>query len=81
MAMKSKVLTQVRADGMEDAPQLRLDIDRDAASAQGVSFSSIASVLSTALGSSYVNDFPNSGRLQRVIVQGDVKDRCRPRIF
>ena len=77
MAMKSKVLTQVRADGMEDAPQLRLDIDRDAASAQGVSFSSIASVLSTALGSSYVNDFPNSGRLQRVIVQGDVKDRMQ----
>ena len=78
MARESKVITQVRADGLEDAPQLRLDIDRDAANAQGVSFSSIANVLSAALGSNYVNDFPNKGRLQRVIVQADVKDRMQP---
>ena len=78
MASQSKVLTQVRPNGMEDAPQLRLDINRDAASAQGVSFASIANVLSTALGSSYVNDFPNNGRLQRVIVQADVRDRMQP---
>lgn len=78
MASQSKLLTQVRPDGMEDAPQLRLDINRDAASAQGVSFASIANVLSTALGSSYVNDFPNNGRLQRVIVQADVRDRMQP---
>ena len=78
MASQSKVLTQVRPNGMEDAPQLRLDINRDVASAQGVSFASIANVLSTALGSSYVNDFPNNGRLQRVIVQADVRDRMQP---
>ena len=30
--------------------------------------------LSTALGSAYVNDFPNAGRLQRVIVQADAPD-------
>ena len=78
MAMQSKVLTQVRPDGMEDAPQLRIDIDRDAASAQGVNFSSIASTLSTALGSNYVNDFPNSGRMQRVIVQADAANRLQP---
>ena len=78
MASQSKILTQVRPDGMEDAPQLRLDINRDAASAQGISFSSIAGVLSTALGSNYVNDFPNNGRLQRVIVQADMQDRMQP---
>ena len=78
MASQSKLLTQVRPNGMEDAPQLRLDINRDAASAQGVSFAGIANVLSTALGSSYVNDFPNNGRLQRVIVQSDVRDRMQP---
>ena len=78
MASQSKMLTQVRPNGMEDAPQLRLDINRDVASAQGVSFASIANVLSTALGSSYVNDFPNNGRLQRVIVQADVRDRMQP---
>ena len=59
------------ADGLEDAPQLQLDIDRDKASALGVTFDAINTALSTALGSAYVNDFPNRGRLQRVIVQAD----------
>ena len=36
MAAQSKVLAGVRPDGLEDAPQLQLDIDRDKASALGV---------------------------------------------
>ncbi|MGZ5155525.1 MAG: efflux RND transporter permease subunit [Caldimonas sp.] len=75
MAAQSKVLAGVRPDGLEDAPQLQLDIDRDRASALGVSFDNINAVLSTALGSAYVNDFPNAGRLQRVVVQADAPDR------
>lgn len=78
MASKSKVLTQVRPDGLEDAPQLQIDIDRDKASALGVSFDSINSTISTALGSSYINDFPNAGRLQRVVVQADATARMQP---
>ena len=77
LAAQSKVLAGVRPDGLEDAPQLRIDIDRDRASALGVSFDSINSVLSTALGSTYVNDFPNAGRLQRVVVQADAPDRMQ----
>lgn len=78
MASKSKVLTQVRPDGLEDAPQLQIDIDRDKASALGVSFTAINSTISTALGSSYINDFPNQGRLQRVVVQADGAARMQP---
>jgi multidrug efflux pump len=78
MASQSKVLAGVRPEGLEDAPQLQLDIDRDKANALGVPFSTINSVLSTALGSSYVNDFPNLGRQQRVIVQADAKRRLQP---
>lgn len=78
MASKSPVLAQVRPDGLEDAPQLQIDIDRDKANALGVSFDSINSVLSTSLGSSYVNDFPNQGRLQRVVVQADAPSRMQP---
>ncbi|MFD0669146.1 efflux RND transporter permease subunit [Ramlibacter sp. MAHUQ-53] len=78
MAAQSKVITQVRPDGLEDAPQLQLDIDRDKAQALGVSFDAINSVLSTALGSAYINDFPNRGRLQRVIVQADAPARMQP---
>jgi len=78
LAAQSPLLTQVRPDGLEDAPQLEVDIDRDKASALGVSFDAINSVLSTALGSSYVNDFPNRGRLQRVVVQADAPARMQP---
>ncbi|APW45974.1 efflux RND transporter permease subunit [Rhodoferax antarcticus] len=78
MAAQSKVITQVRPEGLEDAPQLKVDIDRDKASAMGVGFDAINSVISTALGSSYVNDFPNAGRLQRVVVQADAPARMQP---
>ena len=77
MAAQSKVLTGVRPDGLEDAPQLQIDIDRDRLSALGVSFDSVNAVLSTALGSAYVNDFPNAGRLQRVVVQADAPARMQ----
>lgn len=78
LAGQSKLLAQVRPDGLEDAPQLQVDIDRDKASALGVSFDAINATLSTALGSSYVNDFPNRGRLQRVVVQADAPARMQP---
>ncbi|MEO6270087.1 MAG: efflux RND transporter permease subunit [Lautropia sp.] len=78
MAAQSKLLAGVRPDGLEDAPQLQLEIDRDKANALGVSFDAINSVITTALGSRYVNDFPNEGRLQRVVVQADAPARMQP---
>ena len=78
MAAKSTVITQVRPDGLEDAPQLQLDIDRDKAQALGVGFDAINAVISTSLGSAYINDFPNAGRLQRVVVQADAPARMQP---
>ena len=77
-AAESPLLTAVRPDGLEDAAQLQLNIDRDKASALGVPFSAINGALSTALGSSYVNDFPSAGRLQRVVVQADAPTRMQP---
>lgn len=43
--------------------------------ALGVSFSAISDMISTAIGSTYVNDFPNNGQLQQVIVQADAPAR------
>ena len=77
-AMQSPVLTGVRADGVEDAPQWQIIIDRDAVAAQNVSMVSVASTLATALGSSYVNDFPNAGYMQRVTVQAEAARRMQP---
>jgi multidrug efflux pump len=78
LASKSSVLSGVRPEGLEDAPQLMLDIDRDKANALGVPFEAINAAISTSLGSVYVNDFPNNGRLQRVIVQADAPARMQP---
>ena len=78
MAAKSPVLKGVRPEGLEDTPQLQLDIDRDKANALGVSFADINSALSNAIGSSYLNDFPNQGRQQRVILQADAPQRLQP---
>jgi multidrug efflux pump len=78
MAAQSPLLSQVRPDGLEDAPQLKIEIDRARANALGVPYDAISSAISTALGSAYVNDFPNAGRLQRVVVQADAPARMQP---
>lgn len=77
LASKSKVVANVRVEGVEDAPQLEMNIDREKAFAMGISFTDINHLFSTALGSSYVNDFPNKGRMQRVIVQADAPYRMQ----
>ena len=78
MAAQSKLLAGVRPDGLEDAPQLQLNIDRAKANALGVGFEAINAAISTALGSTYVNDFQNQDRLQRVVVQADAPARMQP---
>ena len=77
-AAKSPVLQGVRPNGIEDAPQYQLDIDREKARALGVAVSDINSTLATAWGSSYVNDFIDRGRVKKVFVQGDASARMLP---
>ena len=77
-AAQSKILAGVRPEGVEDAPQLELLINRDAAAAQQVNVAAIANTLGTALGSAYVTDFPNQGHMQRVTVQADAAARMTP---
>ncbi|MDO5356682.1 MAG: efflux RND transporter permease subunit [Conchiformibius sp.] len=67
-----------RASGLEDAPQLKLTINREAAAAQGINLNSVRTTLTGALGGSYINDFPNKGRLQRVMVQAEASARMQP---
>ncbi len=78
MAGKSEVLRGLRPEGLEDAPQLQVEIDREKANALGVAFADINSTLSAGLGSSYVNDFNAANRQQRVIVQADQSKRMQP---
>ncbi|NVB40995.1 multidrug efflux RND transporter permease subunit [Pseudenhygromyxa sp. WMMC2535] len=77
-AAQSEILAGVRPEGLEDASQIELYIDREKAAALGVSFSAIGQTLGIAVGSSYVNDFPRAGRQQQVIVQADAAARMQP---
>jgi multidrug efflux pump len=54
-----------------------LKIDREKAAALGLDFGEIANLVSTAVGSIFINKFPNFGRMQNVWVQADAASRMQ----
>ena len=76
---KDPRLVAVRANGQEDAPEFRLDIDHHKAGTLGLSMSDINDTFSTAWGSTYVNDFLDQGRVKKVMLQGDAQFRMLPK--
>ena len=81
MAGQSKLLANVRPNGQEDTPQLRIDIDVGKASALGLSLEVVNTTLAAAWGSSYIDDFIDRGRVKRVYVQSDAPFRMNPEDF
>lgn len=77
-ANQDPAMVQVRYNGLPDAPQYRLDVDRQKAKAMGVSLDDINTTLAVAWGSSYVNDFVDRGRIKRVYLQADAPYRMLP---
>jgi multidrug efflux pump len=78
MAIKNHKLVGMRPNGQDDSPQFKLDIDDVRAGALGVSLDDVNNVLTTAWGSSYVNDFIENGRVKKVYLQSDAKYRMLP---
>ena len=78
MAAQNKTLIAVRPNGQNDNPEYQLDIDEKRAGALGLSMGDINDALSTAWGSSYVNDFIDRGRTKKVYVQADAPYRMLP---
>ncbi len=78
LAAKDPVLFAVRANGQDDTPEYRLDIDQQKASSLGLSLGDINTALSSAWGSAYVNDFIDKGRIKKVYLQGDAPSRMLP---
>ncbi|RJT21520.1 multidrug efflux RND transporter permease AcrD [Buttiauxella izardii] len=78
MAGDEPLLTRVRHNGLDDSPQMQIDIDQRKAQALGVSIDDINNTLQTAWGSSYVNDFMDRGRVKKVYVQAGAKYRMLP---
>jgi multidrug efflux pump len=78
MAAQNPALMQVRPQGLNDAAQLKIDLDPAKAVALGVSLADINATMQTAFGSAYVNNFVSGSRVQRVIVQLDAQFRMTP---
>ena len=77
-ANENPVILYAMMEGLAEAPQLRVHIDREKARALGVNFESINNTLATAFGSAVINDFSNAGRQQRVVVQAEQGERMTP---
>ncbi|MDR9767047.1 efflux RND transporter permease subunit [Shewanella baltica] len=78
MAAQNPNLVGVRPNGQEDAPIYQLHVDHAKLSALGIEITNVNSVLATAWGGSYVNDFIDRGRVKKVYVQGDAQYRMQP---
>ena len=61
-----------------NVPQVRAEVDRDKAMAQGVPLSEIFETMQVYLGSLYVNDFNRFGRTYQVNAQADMPFRLEP---
>ncbi len=78
LAQQSPILTNVRPGGLEDTPELRIDIDNAKAAAFGLSAGEINATLGAAWGGRYIDDFIDRGRVKRVYVQADAAYRMTP---
>jgi multidrug efflux pump len=77
-AAQNPVLTGVRPNGLENAPQLQLHVDRVQAQSMGMSVNDIYSAIQLMLAPVYVNDFFYEGRIKRVNIQADAPYRQGP---
>jgi multidrug efflux pump len=77
-AAKDPALTGVRPNTLEDAPQLRLDVDRVQAETMGLSVSDVFNAIQLMFAPVYVNDFFYQGRIKRVTMQADAPFRMGP---
>ena len=74
-AARDPRLAAVRSNGLEDAPQYKLEIDREKANALGVTNAEINTTIEGALGSIYVNQFMRNDRVKQVYIQGEADGR------
>jgi multidrug efflux pump len=77
-AAQNELLANVRPNGLEDAPQLRIRTDSGKAAALGLRSSDINATLGVAWGGQYIDDFIDRGRVKRVYVQSDAPFRMVP---
>ena len=78
LAAQTPALADVSFSGQDDAPQLRVSIDRLKAQSMGVPVQQINDTLATLYGSEYLGDFIHQNQVRRILVQADGKYRQSP---
>ncbi|WP_304956847.1 efflux RND transporter permease subunit [Xenophilus sp. Marseille-Q4582] len=87
LALRDKLLARARADenlrqvrfsGLEDQPQLQVDIDRAKAGALGIPQAQVNTLLTSTVGSVYLGDFIDRERVKNVYMQADAPYRMNP---
>jgi len=78
MAAQNPKLAGVRPNSQADTPQLKIEMDQLKAKALGVSLADANSLISTAFGGSYINDFIHDGNVKSVYAQGIADSRMTP---
>ena len=74
-AGQNPALVGVRPNSLEDAPQLKLQVDRVQAQSMGLELSDIYNAISLMLAPVYANDFFMDGRIKRVNLRADAPFR------
>ena len=77
------MLQKVYIEGLPEAGVVNLVINEREGRRLRVTFEDINNTISTKISSNYINDFPNRGRMQRVVGAGPMKthdDRGHPRL-
>jgi multidrug efflux pump len=78
MAAKDPLLFGVRPNGLDDTPQLHINIDQEKATALGLSIADVNNTLNAAWGGLFVNDFVDRDRVKQVYIEADAPYRMEP---
>ena len=78
MAATNADITNPQMQGLEDTPQLQVDVDQTKANALGVSLADLNTALTTCFGSFYINNFVYGNRVEHVIAQLHAPYRMQP---
>ena len=76
MAAKDSRIKQITSLWTGLVPQYAINIDRSRVELQNINISDVYSTLSSYMGSAFINDFIDFGRIYRVVVQGDGTSRA-----
>jgi multidrug efflux pump len=78
LAARDPLLAGVRPNGLDDTPQLHVDIDQEKAVTLGLSLADVNNTLAAAWGGLFINDFVDRGRVKQVYMQADAPYRMVP---